>query len=283
MAHYCKASVETSSSDFKRNESNPKGGCVLKTQRIGLALLLVLIGQTVWAQGITLVQQETRGSKTETSQVQMDKTHIRAESHANGESTVFLFDGTAKAIRVLNLDKKTYMQMDTAQMQQMQQQMAQMQEQLKNMPPQQRAVMEQMMRGRGGLGGGPPAAAAIQYKQTGSDKVGQWSCTKYEGYRGQDKVAEVCAVDPKDLGVTPADFEAAKQLADYLKSLMPQMADQMTMYGTAADQGFAGMPVRRITYSNGQVSSTSEVKEFKRGAIPASAFELPAGLKREGR
>jgi hypothetical protein len=255
---------------------------VLKTQRIGLALLLMFGAQTLRAQGVVLVQQETRGSKTETSQIQMDKTHIRAESHASGDTTVFLFDGNAKTIRVVNLDKKTYSQLDTAQMQQMQQAMAQMQEQLKNVPPEQRAMVEQMMRGRGGLGrGGPPAPAAIQYKQAGSDKVGQWSCSKYEGYRGQEKVVDLCTVDPKDLGVTPADFEAAKQLAEYLKSLMPQIADQMNFYGTAADQGFNGVPVRRISYSNGKVDSTSEVKEFKREAIPASAFELPAGLKRE--
>jgi hypothetical protein len=88
-----------------------------------------------------------------------------------------------------------------------------MQEQMKNMPPEQRAMIEQMMKARGGLRGMPPTAqeVRVEYKPAGSDQVGQWSCTKYEGFRGQEKVAEVCAVDPKEFGLTPSDFEVIKQ------------------------------------------------------------------------
>src|SRR5437762_11223058 len=105
---------------------------------------VLLAAATLQAQGIVMVQQETRNGKTTTNQIQLDKTHMRSESHATAESTAFVFDEKGQTARVLNLDKKTYMELDRGMMQQMQQQMAQMQEQMKNMPPQQRAMMEQI-------------------------------------------------------------------------------------------------------------------------------------------
>jgi hypothetical protein len=61
---------------------------------------------------------------------------------------------------------------------------------------------------------------------------------------------------------------------------MPQIANQVIIAGNAADQGFSGIPVRRTTYANGSVESSSEIKEVRREAIPASAFEVPPGFNR---
>jgi hypothetical protein len=247
---------------------------------------MLLFAQALQAQGILFVEQETRNGKTTTNQVQLDKTHMRAESHSSGDDVAFVYDAGAQVVRSINLDKKTYMEIDRSQIQQMQQQaqrgLSQIDEQLKNLSPQQRAIVEQAMRGRGGVIGATAAPPAkTEYRQAGMDKVGQWTCTKYEGFRGQDKVAEVCTVDPKEFGVTPADFDVARQLADFLKSMSPQMSDQTIVYGTAADQGYSGVPVRRTTYTGGKVASVSEIKEVRHENFPASTFEVPAGFRKE--
>ncbi len=247
-----------------------------------LACLLTMLpaGQTLQAQGILFVQQDTRDGKTNTNEIRMDKTHIRAEFHASTGGSAFTFDAGTKVARVISIEKKTYFELDQAQMLQIRQQMAKMEEQMKNLPPQQREMMEQMMRGRGGIPGmGAPARP--DFRQSGSDKVGQWSCTKYEGFRGSEKVSEVCTVDPGTFGLTPADFTAATQLAEFMKSMMPQLADQSFVYGTQADQGFSGVPVRRTSYENGKVVSVSEIKEFRREAFPPSTWETPAGFKKQ--
>jgi hypothetical protein len=166
--------------------------------------------------------------------------------------------------------------------QQLQQQMAQMQAQLQNLPPQQRAILEQAMRGRGGLGGsGIAPAAKPEFKQTGSDKVGQWTCTKYEGFEGQKKVAEVCTVDAKDLGLMDSDFQVAKHLVEFLQGLLPQAASQIVVPGDAAQQGYAGVPVKYTSFTNGRPDVITETKEIRREAVPASVFEVPAGFRRE--
>src|SRR5947199_7290148 len=85
--------------------------------------VLLLAAQTLQAQGILLVQQETRDGKSSTNQIQLDKTHIRAETHASGEAMAVLFDAPAQTVRMLNLDKKTYVEMTKAQMDQVKQQM----------------------------------------------------------------------------------------------------------------------------------------------------------------
>jgi len=261
------------------------GGHVKLFRTLSL-ITAMLAAAALQAQGIVLVEQETRQGKTTTNQIQLTKTHMRAESRASGEGTAFVFDEAAQTARVIYLEKKTYMEMNRGMMQQMQQQMAQVQEQMKNLPPEQRAMIEQAMRGRGGFPGAPAGLGAPpakpQYKQSGSDRVGQWSCTKYDGYQGTQKVMEICAVDPKDFGVTPADFEIAKHLAEFLAGFIPQAANQIVVAGTAADQGFNGIPVRRTTFVNGKPDTVSEIKELRREAIPASVFEVPAGFKREG-
>jgi len=81
--------------------------------------------------------------------------------------------------------------------------------------------------------------------------------------------------------LTPADFEAARQLSEFLKSLLPQMQDAAFVNGTTQSQGFSGVPVRRTSFRNGSVESVIEVTETRREAFPASTFEVPAGFRKE--
>jgi hypothetical protein len=230
------------------------------------------------SQGIVMVNQETRDGKVTTNTMQMDKTHMRMES---GGNTVVIFDGDAQVMRMINMERKSYTEMDKATMQKMSQQMSAAMEQLKNMPPEQRAMMEKMMAGRGAGMPGMAPSAPIAYRGTGSDKVSKWACAKYDGTREKEKVVELCTVEPGALGLTEADFEVAKRMAEFLKSLMPTLADEVTLYGSPAQQGFSGIPIRRTSLSNGQVRSISELKDIRREAIPASTWQVPAGFKRE--
>jgi uncharacterized protein DUF4412 len=256
--------------------------------RVTLLSIVIAAGAVcAQAQGVVFVEKETRNGQSGTNQIQLDKNHMRAESHDNNSSRAFVFDGTKQTAYMIDATKKTYTEITKADMErlrgQMDSAMSQMQAQLANLPPEQRAVVEQMMRGRGGLPGGAaaPQAPKIQYRAAGSDKVGQWTCTKYEGYLGQQKTAEVCTVDPKQFGLTASDFDVAKQLAEFVKAMIPAAADRMVLNGTVQDQGFAGIPVKRTSYSNGAVDSVSEIVEVRHEAIPVSTFAPPAGFSKE--
>jgi hypothetical protein len=235
------------------------------------------------ADGVLIVEKTTSAAKSDTNQVQIDKNRMRAETTgAAGEKQAFMFDGGKQTMWIVNYDKKTYSEITKADVEQlggqMSDAMAKMQQQMEAMPPEQRAQVEAMMRGRGMPGGGAAAPKTV-YKKSGADKVGKWSCDKYEGFRGDQKVVELCTVSPQALGFTAADFEVSRQLQAFFSKLMPQGGDNMFRIGTMEDQGFSGVPVRRVSF--GPRASTTEITDVTRQTFPDSTFTVPADFTKE--
>jgi hypothetical protein len=61
---------------------------------------------------------------------------------------------------------------------------------------------------------------------------------------------------------------------------MPQNADRVFSVGRADEQGFSGVPVRRVIWT-GQAQTIVELTDVSRQSFPASTFEVPAGYKKE--
>ena len=200
------------------------------------------------ADGVLIVEKTTTSGNTKTNQIQIEKERMRAES----DTQTVVFDGTKQVLWLINDGRKSYSEMTKADVDRMGGQlndaMAKMQEQLKSLPPEQRAQIEAMMKGRGmpGMAGGA-AAPKTEYRKTGTDKVGAWTCDKYEGTRGGQKVTELCTVDPKVLGLAMSDFQVSKQLVEFFGKLVPQGADRHVRRRHAGGTGLqrrAGPPHR---------------------------------------
>jgi hypothetical protein len=238
------------------------------------------------AEGFFMAERTVSGGTTRTSQVQLEPGRMRTETTGpNGEKQIIVFDGAQQVLRMISVDRKSYTEMTKADAERAGEQvgaaLAAMNEQLAKMPPEQQAKLKEMMARQGGAARGAGAAAKPEYRPTGTDKVGKWTCDKYEGFRNGEKISEVCTVDPKILGLTPADFEVSKQVAAFFRSMLPQGDDQIVGMGTMETQGFAGVPVRRIRYSGGKVQSTSEVTEARRQTFDAASYEVPAGFQKQ--
>ena len=251
---------------------------------VAAAVVLVcgIVSRASAADGIQLTQTRTSGTTVQTVQIQLDNTHMRTEiKDASGKSQIVLFDGTNQVLDIIDMEKKTYSEMTKADLDrmagQMQGMMATMQQQLANMPPAQRAQMEAMMSGRMG---GAAAPAKPVYKRNGTDKVGRWTCDKYDGYTDTEKTSEVCTVAPSALGFGTTDLDVTRQLAEFYSKLLPQAADQITSVGRLEEQGFSGFPVRRIS-AIGPRQTTTEVTQAGRVALAASVFALPPGLTKQ--
>lgn len=246
---------------------------------LGAAMILSAAAAEA-ADGILIAQKMTSATGTVTThQIEIEKTRMRAESEAAGRKMKMIFDGTAQVMRTIDDDAKSYTEMSKADMEKMSAQMsgamAQMQEQMKNMPPETRKRMEAAMQGRGTPGGA--AATPTEYKKIGTDKVGKWTCDKYEGTRAGEKVSELCTVAPATLGFTPADFEVTRQMAEFFSKLVPQGSEQMFRIGSPAANGFSGLPVRTVIFRNGAPSFTMEITDASRQNFPDSIFAVPAG------
>ena len=245
------------------------------------------------ASGVLIAQKVTNGTTTTTHQSQIEPTRMRSEiASSTGRKQAVVFDGAAQVMRMIDDDAKTYTEMAKADLERMRAQvdgaMARMQEQMKNMPPEQRAQMEALMKGRGGALPGAGAAMAgaagprTEYKKIGTDKVGQWTCDKYEGTKSGQKVSEVCTVAPTALGFTAADFEVTRQLGEFFASLMPQAAEGLFTIGssTSTPNAFSGLPVRVVSFRDGTIQSVSEVTAASRQNFPNALFQVPAGYQK---
>jgi hypothetical protein len=232
--------------------------------------------------GVLIVEKTTiADGPAQLHQIQIDRDWMRMEHSASGEKQAFIFDGTKQVVWIVNHDKKTYSEMTKAEVErlggQMSDAMARMQEQLKNLTPEQRAMVEQLARSRGM---GAAATRRTTYRKVGTDTVGRWTCDKYEGYQDNQKTAELCTVDPSALGFVAADFEVSRKLAEFFKKLVPQNADNMFALGKPDEQGFSGVPVKRV-FSVGPRQTTTEMTEVTRQSFPPSTFEVPAGFRKQ--
>ena len=238
------------------------------------------------AEGFLMVEQTVTGPTTHTTRVQLEPGHMRSEmTGPAGEKQIIVFDAAKQVIRMISVDRKSYTEMTKADADriggQLTAAMAAMNEKLAKMPPEQQAKLKAMIARQGGAAPGAAAAAKPEYRRAGTDKVGRWTCDKYEGFRNDERVAEICTVEPKMLGLTTADLEVSKQVGAFFRAMLPQAEDQLIGLATVEAQGFAGIPVRRIRYSGGKVQATSDVVEARRETFDASSYEVPAGFQKQ--
>jgi len=246
------------------------------------AALCVLFTSAYAANGVVISMKMTKGASTTTDQIQLDANHMRTEmaGRTGGQNTV-VFDGVKQAMYIIDDGKKTYSEITKEDLDRV---AAQMQGMIAQLTTEQRAQAEAMMRGRGGRGlpGMGASAPKPTFKKVGTDKVGKWTCDKYEGYEGEKKTSEVCTVPSTALGLSDSDFAVTKQFAKFFSGLMPQMSTNVFSLGSLEDRGFVGLPIRTITYgADGSVASTSELTDITHQNIPDSTFAPPAGYAKQ--
>jgi hypothetical protein len=259
----------------------------------GAAAACLLATHAVAADGVLIAMKVTSGSNPPmTNQIQIEQKRMRmAVSDANGTTAGIMFDGTRQVMTIIDDGKKTYSELTKADMDAFSAQisgaMAQMQEMMKNAPPEQRAQMEALMKGRmGGAGraGGAGAAPKVEYRKAGTATVGKWTCDKYDGYTNGQKTHEVCTVDPKALGFSEADFQVTRDMAEFFKAFQqfrPAGGQQNPfVMGKPEDQGYSGVPIRSIQNVGSANQVTSELTDVHRQAFTDATFQVPAGYQK---
>ena len=196
-----------------------------RAQAVFAAAMCLASSPLLAADGVLIVEKTTTRGNTQTNQIQIEKDRMRAETPGQGgEKQTVVFDGVKQMLWIINDGRKSYSEMTKADVDrlggQLTDAMARMQEQLKTLPPEQRAQIEALMKGRGGPGHGRRARVKTEYRKTGTDKVGAWTGDKYEGSQNNQKVSELCTVEPRTLGFAMADFQVTKQLMEFFRKLV---------------------------------------------------------------
>ena len=249
---------------------------------------IILAAAPLWA-GVR-IRAEFTDLKTKTTTQQemlLDNDRLRVNinnTDGNRSSILFLTDGGRERMLMLDTTRNEYREMDRQSMEQVSQQlqgaMAQMQSQLQNLPPEQRARIEQMMKGR--MGQAAAAPVRTTYTAKGSGSVSGFTCTTYEGIRGGEKVAELCAAKPEDVHSSTADFQVFEKMREFSGNLISGLANNMPLNNRFADlaqPGYDGFPIQQTSYSGGQPVTKMEMKSLERVNLSEADFSLGSAKK----
>jgi len=207
---------------------------------------------SAFGQGLTIVMSQT-GAGPQPAQQIMQMAQTRGRFDVAGLGQVF-YNSESKTMRVVPAVMKAYMEYTPE------------------------SVRQAVAAGRGAA-----PAQRLTYRRTGTGKVRNWPCTTYEGVRGTEKIVEICVAEGAGIALTAADFKIAQEAIDLAKGFTAQdTLESIPIYGTVEKQGYAGFPVRRITFKNGQQATTTELVEIRREAVPAASLEVPAGFIKVG-
>lgn len=230
---------------------------------------------------IKIDQVDLKTNETVQQELLLDNDRLRVNMPKTGNSVLFLTDGGRNRLVILDTTKNEYRELDQQAINQLSQQLQGAMAALQNLPPEQRARIEQMMRGRG-LPGQPAPAAKTVYTAQGSGSVNGFNCTKYEGMQGSQKVAEVCASKPADLHFSASDFQVFEKMREFASSLTSGLANSPlanTRLSDITGPGFEGFPVQRIAYSGGQATNKTEVKSIDRASFSDADFSVGSAKK----
>jgi hypothetical protein len=238
--------------------------------------------------GVKIVSENTdlATKKVTTDTILLDANRMRMESD-DGKVAMFLTDGGRNRFVMLDKARKTYQEIDEQTMNQMAEQMsgamAQMNAAMKNMPPEQRAMMEKMMKGKM-----PQAAAAppkTVYTAKGSGSINGFSCTKYEGDLSGAKESELCAAVPTQLKLSASDMQIFDKMRQFSSTLLSALANSPVKIsvpsGYGFDQGYEGFPIQKTEFENGQETKRGELKSITRTNFTDADFSVGDAKKVE--
>jgi len=252
--------------------------------------VIVLAAAPLWA-GVRIKAETTdlKTNKTTQQEMLLDNDRLRVNiTDADGKHSSVLFqtDGGRERMVMLDPARNEYREMDQQSMQQVSQQLqgalAQMQAQLQNLPPEQRARIEQMMKAR--MGQAAAAPVRTTYTAKGSRSVSGFPCTQYEGMRGGEKVVELCAAKPADVRFSTTDFQVFEKMREFSGNLMSGLANNIPFNNRLADlaqPGYDGFPIQQTSYSGGEAVTKMEMKSLERANLSDTDFALGGAKKVE--
>jgi hypothetical protein len=227
-------------------------------RRIAVLTCAAALPALAGAEDLTIVSKTTVNQGGPTTQTQyLGAQKIRT---TDGESDTIV-DVAGGMYTVINHKKKEYYQFTRDEM------MAAMAKFEQQMAGPMGAMMEKMMGGKVG---------EVNVQKGAARKVAGYDCTAYTVTLGDNMRYELCAAEA--LSIPPAYYDALK--GPY--SMMGPMGRRFVKVFEEMKK-IKGVPVAfngNVNVMSIKMNMASEATEVKRGAIPESAFAVPAGYKK---
>lgn len=264
------------------------------TGRTAFTLLAALSFPAAASAGAVLefeTMEAGESSASSTTRISASDGSSRIETTSGGEdAAAMIFDGEQNAMIVLDHERREYSVMDEATMQKMASQvgaaMQQMREAMKDMPPEQRAMAEEMMKQR--MPQGPATREESTLEVTGrTGSVNGFDCRWYEVSKSGRKTTELC--------VTPwSEIDGGEEIAEPMQRMSEFFTEMARQFSEAAGtdvmggqqelfqhmEELDGYPVLVRDYgADGGAVSETRLTSAETADVDPGLFEPPAGYR----
>lgn len=192
---------------------------------------------------------------------------LKLQSRQDGDYSVLRLD--QEKMYMIKPGNKTYSVMTFAEMEEgMKKAGAQMDkalEQMKDLPAEQREMMEKML----GKSAGKQKEKATLKKSTETKKIGSYTCAHYTILRGKDKLADLWVT--KEIRGFDAMRNDLKSFSRRMTAMNPTMGGDLARVMEDVD----GFPMEQS-----MAGITSVITKLEPKATSLSDFEVPAGFKK---
>lgn len=190
-----------------------------------------------------------------------------------------LFDTGSGQMTVLMHDKRQYMDMQNV-VETASTAMATANAALANLPPEQRAMIEQRLGGK--MPGMGAAKVDVSVNPTGaSDRVAGFACQVYRTQVDGRHVDDICLANVADAGISAADQATLRRAFDQMKKMTEKMSQGM-FRSPLNSMPLDKFPVRMTRYDDsGKIAEVVEIKNIQNGGANASDFAIPAGYSEQ--
>ena len=233
---------------------------------------------------------------------QHDKTSVEVKNNkmkmdfykgGNKLENSMIYRGDSDEMIFLDHKDHSYMVMDKETMDKISKKlnsaMAQFEEAMKNVPPEQREMMKKMMKDKmPGMDNTPYVEPVL--KKAGSGSVNGYSCTKYDVYKGNEKIRQHCITNWSDIKGGKEISSVMLEMSGFMDEMAKTFSSNSGPMGNTVKfernvfnqlKEMNGFPVKTIEYDNGKVESESVLKSSTEKTISSSEFEVPQKYKRQ--
>lgn len=244
-----------------------------------LQALAVLTGVATASAGTVIVGTYT-GTKTPQGRTVEFRIQDGRGKITSDPTQAIYYDHAKRTAYIVDSQKGTSFEMNEESAKRMGAQLGEaqrmMEQKMKELPPDKRAMVEQMMKEQGGA---PPAGGRkpLKFAASGSGKVGAWPCNRYAA-TGDGRTVEVCSTEAAAIGIPAEDVAVFEGFLDLSEKMAGEAAASGGL-GAGPERGFPGLPLERSESRGGKVTDRFVIETIKQEAMTPTAMQVPAGLK----
>jgi hypothetical protein len=244
-----------------------------------LAAVAIAFAVSAAAEDLTIVAKVSRDSGpagTSTSYLSSD--HVRL---VTGDGNEIISDLKTGDATMIDHKKRQYFTVTRQDMEQLQARMKQAmnspemqraQEQMKNLPPD---IQKKMQAAMGGI------ASSVTVQKTGTTrKIAGYNCQDWTISFGQISKSEECLTS--ELPLPAQDWQSYQEFTNRMRGMTGAMGPMGKMVTELQEKTkeMKGFPLAKTTtasFMGRSMTTTTEVTEVRKGAVPASAWQVPSG------